>query len=95
VYKKMKHTIEILKEKIELFKSNLSDYKSKSYDEYSTRADFIDSFFAALEELFGVSNTKHNEIGYINGLCSEDKRWEVIEIMEKSLSNPKNDLGDE
>ncbi len=44
----MRDTIEVLKEKIGLFKNNLSDYKSKSYDEYSTRADFIDSLFAAL-----------------------------------------------
>lgn len=44
----MNDSIEKLKEKIELFRNNLSDYKDKSYDEYSTRADFIDSLFAAL-----------------------------------------------
>jgi len=48
-----------------------------------------------LGELFGVQNSKHNKIGFINGLCSEDQRWEIIEIMEKSLDQSKNDLGDE
>lgn len=41
-------SIENLKEKIELFKTNLADYKNKNYDESNTRADFIDSLFAAL-----------------------------------------------
>ena len=41
-------TIEQLKEKIELFRKNLKDYKSKNYDEYNTRADFIDVMFSSL-----------------------------------------------
>jgi type I restriction-modification system DNA methylase subunit len=41
-------TIEQLKEKIELFSKNIKDYKSKSYDEYNTRADFIDVMFSSL-----------------------------------------------
>jgi type I restriction-modification system DNA methylase subunit len=40
--------IEQLKEKIELFRKNIKDYKSKNYDEYNTRADFIDVLFSAL-----------------------------------------------
>ncbi len=44
----MNEEIELLKEKIEQFKNNIQDYKSKLYDEYNTRADFIDVFFAAL-----------------------------------------------
>ena len=41
-------TIEQLKDKIELFRKNLKDYKSKNYDEYNTRADFIDVMFSSL-----------------------------------------------
>jgi len=44
----MTATIEQLKEKIELFRKNIKDYKSKDYDEYNTRADFIDVLFSAL-----------------------------------------------
>jgi type I restriction-modification system DNA methylase subunit len=44
----MTATIEELKEKIELFRKNLKDYKSKNYDEYNTRADFIDVMFSSL-----------------------------------------------
>ena len=47
-----------------------------------------------MAELFGIYNSKHNEIGYINGLCSENKRFRIMELMQKSLRNPKNDLGD-
>jgi len=46
IKKEMKE-INRLKEKIALFQKNLSDYKSKNYDEYSARADFIDSLFSA------------------------------------------------
>ena len=31
---------------------------------------------------------------YINELCTEYQRYELTEVMEKSLENPKNDLGD-
>ncbi|HPJ37198.1 MAG TPA: type I restriction endonuclease, partial [Spirochaetota bacterium] len=37
-----------LMERIALFRKNLKDYKSKNYDEYKTRADFIDVMFASL-----------------------------------------------
>ena len=63
--------------------------------------DNIDEFKAFhelvlhLEEFFGVINSKHNKIGYVSGVCSEHMRWEILETMEKSLENPKNDLGDE
>ncbi len=48
-----------------------------------------------LQEVFEIYNSKHNKIGYINGLCSEDKRWNIKRTMEESLKNPKNDLGDD
>ena len=48
-----------------------------------------------LQDFFGVMNSKHNKIGYVSGVCSEHMRWKILETMEKSLENPKNDLGDE
>ena len=47
-----------------------------------------------LQEIFGVYNSKHNTIGYLQGLCSEDMRWEFKTQMDKSLENPKNYCGD-
>ena len=47
-----------------------------------------------LQEIFGINNSKHKTIGYINGICSEDKRWKFQEQMKQSLKKPKNDLGD-
>ncbi len=47
-----------------------------------------------LADFFGVQNSKHNSIGYISGLCSEYERYNIVEIMDKSLEDPKNDLGD-
>jgi len=44
----MSTTIDQLKERIEFFKKNIKDYKSGKYDEYKTRADFIDVFFSSL-----------------------------------------------
>lgn len=48
-----------------------------------------------LAEYFGVNNTKHNTIAYISGLCSEYDRYDIKEVMKKSLENPKNDTGDD
>ena len=62
--------------------------------------DNIDEFKAfhelvlQLQDFFGVMNSKHNKIGYVSGVCSEHMRWDIYETMEKSLKNPKNDLGD-
>jgi len=62
--------------------------------------DNIDEFKAfhelvsQLQDFFGVTNSKHRKIGYVSGVCSEHMRWEILETMEKSLENPKNDLGD-
>ena len=59
-------------------------------NEFQAFSELIDH----LADLFGVQNSKHNTIGYINGLCSEYERYDIMEIMEKSLEDPKNDLGD-
>ncbi|WP_368029920.1 hypothetical protein [Arcobacter sp. s6] len=47
-----------------------------------------------MQEIFGLNNSKHNSVGYINDICSEDKRWDFQEQIKQSLKNPKNDLGD-
>ena len=66
------------------------DVSDDKRNEFQAFSELIDH----LADLFGVQNSKHNTIGYINGLCSEYKRYDIIEVMEKSLENPKNDLGD-
>ena len=66
------------------------DFTDDNRNEFQAFSDLIEH----LADLFGVQNSKHNTIGYINGLCSEYKRYDIIEVMEKSLENPKNDLGD-
>lgn len=45
----MNATLDQLKERIEFFRKNIKDYKSGKYDEYKTRADFIDVFFSSLD----------------------------------------------
>ncbi len=62
--------IEHLKEKIEQFKNNIKDYKSKLYDEYNTRADFIDVLFSALG--WDMYN-KQGVIEQFRGVVREDK----------------------
>ena len=47
-----------------------------------------------LQEILGINNSKHNTIGYVNGICSEHIRWDIYEQMEESLKSPKNDNGD-
>jgi hypothetical protein len=59
--------------------------------EFQTFNDLVEQ----LQEIFYVDNSKHNEIGYITGLCSESERWVIHQTMKKSLKNPKNDLGDD
>lgn len=47
-----------------------------------------------IQDILGVYNSKHHTVGFISGVCSEDKRWEFNEQIKESLNNPKNDLGD-
>ena len=63
----------------------------------STKEEFecFRNLVSNLQEIFGVNNSKHNTIGYINDICSENKRWKFQQQMKQSLENPKNDLGDE
>ena len=66
----------------------------------TSHSDTIDEFISFnnlvenLQEIFGIYNSKHNTVGFISGICSEDKRWEFNQQMKESLKNPKNDLGD-
>lgn len=66
------------------------DFADDNKDEFQAFSDLV----SMLQELFGVINSKHNKVGFVQGLCSEDQRWDITEMMEKSLENPKNDLGD-
>ena len=66
------------------------DLESTNILEFQAFNDLVEQ----LQEIFYVSNSKHNEIGYITGLCSEYERWDIQETMQKSLLNPKNNLGD-
>jgi len=67
------------------------DLSDNNIDEFKAFHELV----LQLEDFFGVTNSKHNKIGYVSGVCSEHMRWEILETMEKSLENPKNDLGDE
>ena len=60
------------------------------------QADFktFSNLVEQLQEIFGIHNSKHNAIGYINGLCSENIRCDTMDNMIESLKNPKNDTGD-
>ncbi|MDQ7060851.1 MAG: hypothetical protein Q9M43_06805 [Sulfurimonas sp.] len=80
----------IYDEKI-LVQNEESETQDDATIEFQTFSELVDT----LQEVFGIENTKHNKIGYINGLCSEDKRWDIKRTMEESLKNPKNDLGDD
>ncbi len=63
---------------------------NESQAEFETFTNLVDQ----LQEILGVYNSKHNTVGYVNGLCSENIRWDIHEEMKKSLKNPKNDNGD-
>ena len=66
------------------------DHESTNILEFQAFNDLVEQ----LQEIFFISNSKHNEIGYITGLCSEYERWDIQKTMQKSLLNSKNDLGD-
>lgn len=42
--------------------------------------DFADDNKDELQELFGVINSKHNKVGFVQGLCSEDQRWDITVV---------------
>jgi hypothetical protein len=67
------------------------------YNHHDSKKEEFECFrnlVSNLQEIFGVDNSKHNTIGYINDICSEDMRWQIQQQMKQSLENPKNDLGD-
>ena len=65
-------------------------YHDDKQEEFECFRDLVSN----LQDILGINNSKHNTIGYINDICSEHMRWEFQQEMEKSLKNPKNDLGD-
>ncbi len=71
--------------------------QEKEYNDYDSTKETFECFrdlVFHLQEIFGINNSKHKKIGYINALCSEHLRWELQEQMNQSLENPKNDEGD-
>jgi len=70
--------------------------EQESYFDDSLKEEFLcfSDLVSQLQDLFSVSNSKHNKIGYISSICSEHMRWNFLQEMEKSLENPKNDNGD-
>ncbi len=62
-------------------------------DELNTYVAFA-NLVSTLQDIFEINNSKHNKVGFLCGICSEDKRWEFDNEMKKSLLNPKNDNGD-
>lgn len=71
-----------------------TDDNEQHFNDSKTEFEIFTKLVEQLEEIFGIHNSKHNTIGYINGLCSEYERYEIQEEMRKSLENPKNDMGD-
>jgi len=47
-----------------------------------------------LQDIFEVHNSKHHKVGFVSGVCSEDKRWKYQNKMKQSLLNPQDDNGD-
>ena len=82
---------EVIYEKKIVVQEEDTESKEESTIEFQTFSSLVDT----MQEVFGIENTKHNQIGYINGLCSENKRWDIKRTMEEYLENPKNDLGDD
>ena len=66
----------------------------QDFNESKTEFETFSNLVEQLQEILGICNSKHNTIGYVNGLCSENLRWDIYEDMKKSLQNPKSDTGD-
>ena len=73
----------------------IQERESDFNDDHKDRLACFSELVSTLQEVFGVYNSKHKKIGYINALCSEHLRWDFMQQMEASLENPKSDTGDE
>jgi len=71
--------------------SSMSD---EIFSDSLERFDAFEKLVNTLQDIFGVNNSKHNSVGYVQGLCSEHLRLELQDQMKKSLENPKNNNGD-
>lgn len=72
----------------------IQERESDFDDDHKDRLACFSELVSTLQEVFGVYNSKHKKIGYINALCSEHLRWEFTQQMEATLENPKSDAGD-
>lgn len=72
----------------------IQERDSDFHDDHKDRLVCFSELVSTLQEVFGVYNSKHKKIGYINALCSEHLRWDFMQKMEASLEDPKNDTGD-
>ena len=72
----------------------IQERESDFDDDHKDRLLCFSELVSTLQEVFGVYNSKHKKIGYVNALCSEHLRWDFIQQMEASLENPQSDTGD-
>ena len=73
----------------------IQERESDFDDDHKDRLVCFSELVSTLQGVFGVYNSKHKKIGYVNALCSEHLRWDFKQQMEASLENPKSDTGDE
>jgi hypothetical protein len=72
----------------------IQEHESNLEDDHKDQFLCFSELVSTLQDIFGVHSSKHKKIGYINGICSEHLRWDLLQQMEASLENPKNDNGD-
>ena len=72
----------------------IQEHESDFDDDHKGRLVCFSELVSTPQEVFGVYNSKHKKIGYVNALCSEHLRWDFMQQMEGSLEDPKSDTGD-
>lgn len=72
----------------------VQELEDTCHDSKKDEFECFRNLVSVLQDIFGVDNSKHNTIGYINDICSEHMRWQFQQQMKQSLEYPKNDLGD-
>ena len=64
--------------------------ENEGMEEKASEMSSFSSLVSFLQDYFGVYNSKHNQVGYVQGLCSERIRGRLVDIMEKSVVGKKN-----
>jgi len=59
----------------------IQERESDFDDDHKDRLACFSELILTLQEIFGVYNSKHKKIGYINALCSEHLRWDFMQQM--------------